>query len=111
MGGRSVELLFSVTLGLIAEKKGIALVLEDKDDQEATFKFFVSLLYLAALNAWEFESLDNPGIGEFPFKAIDFAEWATANRAEFTGMITASAEAMAGLVGKGAASASDIKKK
>lgn len=35
IGERQYQLLFSVTIGLIAERKGIRLVLEDTDDKEA----------------------------------------------------------------------------
>jgi hypothetical protein len=109
--GSSVELLFSATLGFIAERKGIQLILEHPDDKEENVKFFVKLLYLAALNAWEFKTLDEPGLGEFPYKAIDFAEWAAREQKAFADMIVASAEAMSGLLETGKKGAADVKKK
>lgn len=106
---RDVELLFSATLGLIADRKGIRLVLDDADDKEASFRFFVSLIYLAALNAWEFMRLDDASLGDFPFASLDFAEWATLDADEFGATIAFAGQAMAGL--SGGSAASDIKKK
>ena len=109
IGERQYQLLFSVTIGLIAERKGIRLVLEDTNDKEASFRFFVSLIYLAALNGWEFMSIDDPSLGECPLTAMEVAEWATLNDKEFAEVITFAGNAMAGLYTKD--KTGDVKKK
>ena len=109
IGERQYQLLFSVTIGFIAERKGIRLVLEDTDDKEASFRFFVSLIYLAALNGWEFMSIDDPSLGECPLTAMEVAEWATLNDKEFAEVITFAGNAMAGLCTKD--KTEDVKKK
>lgn len=109
LGERRVDLLFSVTLGYTAKRKGISLSCEDSTNPEERLAFFVRLLYVAALNAWEYNSIDDPSLGEFPFRVIDFAEWATANPKDFAEMIKASSEAMAGLFQK--ETGGEVKKK
>ena len=71
--------------------------------------FSVTLIYLAALNGWEFMSIDDPSLGECPLTAMEVAEWATLNDKEFAEVITFAGNAMAGLCTKD--KTGDVKKK
>lgn len=94
--GEQAELLFSVTVFSLARSRGIDLSLEDSTDIGERLKFFAKIFYLGALNAWEYRLLDDPSLGEMPFRVIDFAQWMGDNPKEAARLIQLSSAAISG---------------
>lgn len=90
-----VQLLFSLSIFEIARRRGIVIAAEVKN-VAARMDFFNKLIYLAAINAWEYRAFDEPSIGEFPFKLIDIAEWAADHPLDYARIIKGASAAIAG---------------
>lgn len=93
--GANVELLFTLSIFEIARRRGIVIASEMKN-VAARMDFFNKLIYLGALNAWEYRAFDDPGLGEFPYKLIDIAEWAGNHPLEYARIIKGASAAIAG---------------
>ena len=74
-GGAQVELLATPALFDIAKKKGMTIE-ADADNVTEVYSAYTKMIYLAALNAWEVRRFDDPAMGEFKYKLMDFVEWA-----------------------------------
>ena len=95
-GGAQVELLATPALFAIARKRGMTIE-ADSDNVAEVFSAYTRLLYLAALNAWDVRRYDDPGMGDFPYKLMDFVEWASA---DMDGFVKAISFVLAALTGK-----------
>lgn len=72
--GVKVELLFTPSMYAIARRRGMRIE-ADASDAASVMKAYTELMYLAALNAHEVMRFDDPSLGEFPYRLIDFVEW------------------------------------
>lgn len=80
--GVKVELLFTPSMYAIARRRGMRIE-ADASDAASVMKAYTELMYLAALNAHEVMRFDNPSLGEFPYRLIDFVEWSAVRQEEF----------------------------
>ena len=96
-GGEQVELLATPALFDIAAKRGLAIE-ADSDNAAEVYTAYTKLIYLAAINAWEVRRYDAPEMGEFPYRLMDFVEWATNEPGKF---VDAMEFALVALTGKG----------
>lgn len=94
-GGAQVELLATPALFAIAKKKGLAIE-ANAADQADVLTAYTKLIYLAALNAWDVRRYDDPSMGEFKYKLMDFVEWASGNADEFVKAINFVLSALTG---------------
>lgn len=81
--GVEVELLFTPSMYAVARRRGLRIEVEDPSDSAAVMMAYTQLMYVAALNAHEVRLYDEPGLGEFPYRLIDFVEWSASNQEEF----------------------------
>lgn len=81
--GVKVELLFTPSMYAIARRRGMRIE-ADRDDPAQVMMAYTELMYLAALNAHEVRLYDDPSLGEFPYRLIDFVEWSAVNPDEFS---------------------------
>ncbi len=95
--GVKVEMLFTLALFGIAKKRGISLELEANADTDDRLTYYIKLMYLAAILAWEYNAIESPSIGEFPYKMIDFAEWSGDHPLQFAKIIKGASSAIAGV--------------
>lgn len=93
--GASVDLLFTLSIFEIARRRGVVIASEVKT-VAARMDFFNKLIYLAAINAWEYRAFDDPTIGDFPYKLLDIAEWAGNHPLEYARIIKGASAAIAG---------------
>ena len=94
--GESVEMLFTLALYGIAKRRGISLNLPAEAGADERITYFIKRMYCAAILAWEYEAIDNPKLGEFPYKFMDFAEWSGNNPVQFASIIKKASSALAG---------------
>ena len=80
--GVKVELLFTPSMYAIARRRGMKIE-ADASDAAAVMKAYTELMYIAALNAHEVMRFDDPSLGEFPHRLIDFVEWSAVRQEEF----------------------------
>lgn len=71
--GGEVATLYTPSLFQVAKERNIEIKLGT--DQESVFSAYCLIMYLAALNAWEIERIDNPKIKPFAYSFKDFALW------------------------------------
>lgn len=95
-GGEKVDLLFSLSLFETARKMGVSLDLDADADIKARINYSLKFIYLGAVNAWELKQMLDPGIGEFKYDILDFAEWAAENRHEYEKLLKGGSEAISG---------------
>lgn len=81
--GVRVELLFTPSMYAVARRRGMRIE-ADASDPAAVMRAYTELMYLAALNAHEVMRFDDPALGEFPYRLIDFVEWSALRQDEFT---------------------------
>lgn len=74
-GGAEVELLATPALFAIAKRRGMT-VEADADNVAEVYSAYTKMIYLAAMNAWEVRRYDDAGMGDFPYRLMDFVEWA-----------------------------------
>lgn len=94
-GGAHVELLATPALFDIARKRGMAIE-ADADNAAEVFSAYTKLVYIAAINAWEVRRYDDAGMGDFPYKFMDFVEWSNGNAEEFVNVINFILSALTG---------------
>lgn len=82
--GVKVELLFTPSMYAVARRRGLRIEIGDPSDSAAVMMAYTELMYVAALNAHEVKIYDDPGLGEFPYRLIDFVEWSAVRQDEFT---------------------------
>lgn len=111
--GVKVELLFTLALFGVAKRRGIALDIEEGAGAEERITYFVKLMYAAAILAHEYRLIDSPGLGEFPYNIMDFAEWSGNHPIQFAKIIKGASAAIAGVEPEEgeAQGAEDVKKK
>ncbi len=110
--GGKVEMLFTLALFGIAKKRGISLDLGEEATADERITYYVKLMYAAAILAWEYRAIDNPSLGEFPYKFIDFAEWSGNHPLQFAKIIKGASSAIAGVeVDEDTDEPKDVKKK
>lgn len=80
--GVRVELLFTPSMYAVARSRGMRIE-ADASDSAAVMRAYTQLMYLAALNAHEVMRFDDPALGEFPYRLIDFVEWSAVRQEEF----------------------------
>ena len=85
-GGATVELLATPALFAIAKRKGMTIE-ADASNAADVYSAYTKLIYLAALNAWEVRRYDDPAMGEFKYKLMDFVEWGSADVPAFVGAV------------------------
>ena len=98
--GVSVRLLITPSLFSIASRKGVSLEVDDSADMHATLDLYVKLIWLAAINYYEAERMDNPDVEDFTYKYLDFAQWAGERRREFLRMVSIVAQCLSGKTSK-----------
>lgn len=96
-GGAQVELLATPALFDIARKRGMAIE-ADADNAAEVFSAYTKLIYLAAINAWDVRRYDDAAMGDFPYRLMDFVEWASTDAEEFVGVVNF---VLSALTGKG----------
>ena len=74
--GGVVELLATPALFGIAKSKGMTIE-ADSENASEVYSAYTKLIYLAALNAWDVRRYDDPSMGEFKYRLMDFVEWAS----------------------------------
>ena len=85
-GGAVVELLATPALFAIAKRKGMTIE-ADASNAADVYSAYTKLIYLAALNAWEVRRYDDPSMGEFKYKLMDFVEWGSGDMVEFVNAV------------------------
>lgn len=92
--GVQVEILVTPALYSVAKRKGIDLVADiNAGDWQTSY---IKMLYCSALNAWEVAAVDDPKMGDFPYKFADFHEWAWADTERLGKIIAFLYEALTG---------------
>ena len=81
-----VELLATPALFAIAKRKGMTIE-ADASNAADVYSAYTKLIYLAALNAWEVRRYDDPSMGEFKYKLMDFVEWGSGDMVEFVNAV------------------------
>ena len=105
-------MLFTLALYGIAKKRSIDLSLPEEATTDDRLTYFIKLMYCAAILAWEYEAIDDPHKGEFPYKFIDIAEWAGDNPIQFAHIIKGASSAISGKESDDdSADPEDVKKK
>ena len=84
-------MLFTPRLFVMAEEKGIKLVVNTADVMQ-TMAAYADMCYCAALNYW---TMDND-VDDFPLSRADFHVWSASNQEEFGNTMTMAAEAITG---------------
>jgi len=69
---------------------------------------YIKIAYCAAINEWEIRQVDEPDLGDFPYKYEDFEEWAWADMPRFTRLID---DILKATTGKGIRDYTNEKKK
>ena len=95
--GVKVEMLFTLALFGIAKKRGISLDLEADASADERITYYVKMMYVAAILAWEYRAIDTPSIGDFPYTMMDFGEWSGNHPLQFAKMIKGASAAIAGV--------------
>jgi len=95
--GVKVEMLFTLALFGIARKRGISLDLDEDAGPDDRITYYVKLMYCAAVLAWEYNAIDSPSLGEFPYKMIDFGEWTGNHPVSFAKIIKGASSAISGI--------------
>lgn len=93
--GVKVELLFTPSMYAIARRRGMRIE-ADASDAAAVMRAYTELMYLAALNALEVMRFDDPTLGEFPYRLIDFVEWSAARQEEFVSALDVAVQSVLG---------------
>lgn len=93
--GVKVELLFTPSMYAIARRRGMRIE-ADASDAAAVMRAYTELMYLAALNAHEVMRFDDPTLGEFPYRLIDFVEWSAARQEEFVSALDVAVQSVLG---------------
>lgn len=110
-----IELLFTLSLFGVASKRKINLALDDPSDANARISFFLKLIYCGAINAWEYQRMEDATMGDFPYSLLDVAEWGGNHPREFAEIIKGASAAISGSdLPEGASeadAAEDVKKK
>jgi hypothetical protein len=113
INGVEVTMLFTPRLFVMAEEKGIKLVVNTADMMQ-TMAGYADMCYCAALNHW---TMDND-INDFPLSRADFHVWSASNQEEFGKTMIMAAEAITGKTmtelvkeQKAAKEGEDVKKK
>lgn len=112
--GVKVEMLFTLALFGIAKKRGISLDLGEDADEDDRITYFIKVMYVAAILAWEYRAVDSPDMGDFPYKMMDFAEWSGNHPLQFAKIIKGASSAIAGVEtdeGNGDQDGDGVKKK
>jgi hypothetical protein len=91
INGVEATMLFTPRLFVMAEEKGIKIVVNTADMWQ-TLAAYADLCYCAALNYW---TMDND-IDDFPLKREDFHVWSAANYVEFGKIMVMASEAISG---------------
>lgn len=86
MKGGVVELLATPALFGIAQRKGMTIE-ADSENASEIYSAYTKLIYLAALNAWDVRRYDDPLMGEFKYRLMDFVEWASNDAEGFVNAI------------------------
>lgn len=95
--GVTARLLLTPALYGVAKERGIDLYTSGTQDKTSwVVDLYAKMAYCAAISAWEVESVDDPGKGEFPFNFEDFTIWAWENPKEFGTTIDAILLALTG---------------
>ena len=84
-------MLFTPRLFVMAEEKGIKLVVNTADVMQ-TMAAYADMCYCAALNYW---TMDND-VDDFPLSRAVFHVWSASNQEEFGKTMTMAAEAITG---------------
>lgn len=92
--GVTVEILVTPALYSVAKRRGIDLVSDVNAGD--VYGSYVKMLYVAAINAWEVAAVDDPKMGEFPYKFSDFHSWAWEDNDRLTKMVAFLYEALTG---------------
>ena len=83
--GVTAELLVTPALYSVAKKRGIDLAADvNAGDWVSSY---IKTIYCAAISAWEVAAVDNPKLGEFPYKYEDFHTWAWEDQERFIGVV------------------------
>jgi hypothetical protein len=91
INGVEVTMLFTPRLFVMAEEKGIKLVVNTADMMQ-TMAGYADMCYCAALNYW---TMDND-INDFRLSRADFHVWSASNQDEFGKTMIMAAEAITG---------------
>ena len=73
--GVKVAVLVTPALYRVAKQRGVDLSEDGEGGTEDVFTAYTKMLYCAAINAWEVDSVDSEGMGPFPYKYADFVEY------------------------------------
>lgn len=92
--GVTVEILVTPALYGVAKRRGIDLTADVNAGD--VYGSYVKTLYCAAISAWEVAAVDDPKLGEFPYKYSDFHEWAWADAKRLARMVAFIYEALTG---------------
>lgn len=106
-GGVKVELLFTPSLFGVASRKGLSIVIEDRNNPALVMEAYVKVIYMAALNAWEAKAYDTPDLGDFSPKYADFQAWAATHPRKFSELVSVAFET---ITGKTIAEAAELEK-
>ena len=87
--GVRTSLLLTPALYGCASARGIDLSTRSGEDAKAVIRTYTKIAYCAAINAWEVDSVDDPGKGEFPYSFADFDAWAWSHPDEVKRIIDA----------------------
>jgi len=112
--GGEVVTLYTPSLFQVAKEREIEIKLGT--DQESVFSAYLLIMYLAALNAWEVERIDNPRIKPFPYTFKDFILWRSGNPEAFakefeTAVLALTGKSVQELIREATASPQEEKKK
>lgn len=92
--GVTVEILVTPALYGVAKRHGIDLTADINAGD--VYGSYVKTLYCAAISAWEVAAVDDPTLGEFPYKYGDFHDWAWADTARLARIVAFIYEALTG---------------
>ena len=92
--GVAVEILVTPALYGVAKRRGIDLTADVNAGD--VYASYVKTLYCAAISAWEVAAVDDPKMGDFPYKYADFTDWAWADAARLTRIVAFIYEALTG---------------
>lgn len=92
--GVAVEILVTPALYGVAKRRGMDLAADANAGD--VYGSYVKMLYCAAIAAWEVAAVDDPKLGEFPYKYGDFYEWAWADTKRLAKMVAFIYEALTG---------------
>lgn len=106
----TAELLVTPALYGVAAKRSIDLAVDAMAGNQGVLVSYIKMAYCAAVNAWEVAAVDDPDVGECPYKYADFDAWAWADTERLGDLIAFMYEAMTGKSLKGAL-AEEVKKR